>query len=352
MKFFSKHAQAMFIMVALVLVSGLMLQSQSGNQRIDNFLNSLSTFSTVDMARSAFQNLRFTESERRLLEGGLRHPSCRPQIDRLLKTAKIPPGPLPPPVKDASILKQEQIQRIGGINLKLKSEAQQLMTLSAKVSGMTLTTIIGTAPKITSLSQATIEPGQQLIIRGTDFLPQGSVTFTFGSSVFNGAVVYWANDFILVTFPAEIQGIPETDGTVTVRKQNARRADAAIRFVPIWDYATIYSSRLTYSDNPYDGAVAFFLWLVKGVDEWCSQFNIPWSYTTNPLLNTWRITGLRYVNHYDGWLRSKNENPGVFVGFANLPDHTTGSLCFFILKEARITCEVTIKGPLGLKYYQ
>jgi hypothetical protein len=352
MKFFSKHAQAMFIFVALVLVFGLMLQSQGRNQRVDNFLNSLPTLANIDLARSAVQNLRFTEAEIRQLEGALKQPTYRAQIDRLLGTAKVPPGPLPPPVKDASILKQEQIQRIGGINLKLKSEAQQLMTLSAKVSGTALTTIIGTAPKITSLSQATIEPGQQLIIRGTDFLPQGSVTFTFGSSVFNGAVVYWANDFILVTLPADIQGVREMDGNVTVKKQNARRADAAIRFVPIWDYAEIWSARLTYSDNPYDGAVAFFLWVVKGVDEWCSQFNIPWAYVTNPLLNTWRITGVRYANRNGSWLRSKNENPGVFVGSANLPDHTTGSLCFYIMKEARITCEVTVKGPLGLKYYQ
>jgi hypothetical protein len=96
MVFIRKHVQAVFATVSLVLLSVLMLQSQGGNQRVDNFLNSLSTFSNADMARSALQNLRFTEAENRLLEGGPRKPNFAAQIDRLVKlTADDPTRPKP-----------------------------------------------------------------------------------------------------------------------------------------------------------------------------------------------------------------------------------------------------------------
>ena len=267
----------------------------------------------------------------------------------------MPPTEPTPPLRDALSLKQEQLQRIQEVNKRLSTEVDGLQAISAKaVSSTALQAAIGTTPKITSLSQATIEPGQSLIIRGTDFLPQGSVTFTFGSSSFNGTVVYWNTDFILVTLPADIQGVREMDGNVTVKKQNAKRADAAIRFVPIWHYATITSDRLTYSDNPYDSAVAFYLWLVKGQKEWCSQFNIPWRQDVPIwLLNGYTIFSLQYVNNSNGWLTSKNrENSQLYVGSVNLPLRTTGSLCHYILKEPRLRCVVTVKGPLGLYYYR
>lgn len=177
MKCLAKTGKAGLVMIVISFSAVLMLQSQGGSQRVDNFLNSLSRYANADMARSAFQDLRFTESERRLLEGGLRQPSYAPQVERLIKTIKGPAPKPQPPVKAVSVLNEEQARRIAGINQQLSTETQTLMAVSAKVlSSAALKTIVGTAPKITSLSQQTIEPGQALIIRGTDFLPQGSIS--------------------------------------------------------------------------------------------------------------------------------------------------------------------------------
>lgn len=324
----------------------LLLQSQVTNPRVDNFLNSLSTLANADAARAAFNTAKFSEAELRLLQNGLRDPRYSAPIQRLIKTVKAPPKALPAAVNDLQSLATEQTRKIGGVNQRLRTEAQSLLAVSAKLSSSAMRAIMGTAPKITSLSQATIEPGQQLIIRGTDLLPQGSVTFTFGSSSFNGAVVYWANDFILLTFPADVQGIGEMDGAVTVRKQNSLRADAAIRFIPIWQYKTITSNQLTYADNPYDGVVAFYLWLVKGVRDWCSQYHISYSVGT-VLYHGYTIFRLGYIDDQGNpW----GGDQGSYVGTTNLPIRTTEAICFYIFEEPELYCRITVKGPLGLNY--
>jgi hypothetical protein len=337
-------------MMTLAILSAcvLMLRAQYGNPKVDGFLNGLSTFSSADAARAAFNTAKFSEAERHLLQNGLRDPKYFTPIQRLTKTIKRPLRAPQPPAKDLQSLGLVQTQRIAGYNQRLRTEAQSLMAVSSKVS-VNLQMIMGTVPKITSLSQTTIEPGQNLIIRGTDFLPQGSVTFTFGSSSFNGTVVYWNTDFILVTFPADIQGIPEADGTVTVKKQNSRlRADAAIRFVPIWQYKTITSNQLNYSDNPYDGVVAFYLWLVKGETDWCSQFDISYAVSTT-LYHGYSIYRLNYIDQSQV---SYGGDPGNYVGSVNLPIRTTRSICFYIFDEPNLFCVITVKGPLGLDYHR
>jgi hypothetical protein len=350
LRFFSKHAQAIFIMAGLVLVSGLMLQSQSGNQRVDNFLNSLPTLANIDLARSVVQNLRFTEAETRQLEGALKKPTYKAQIDRLLGTAKVP-SPAPTPTsKDPAAMKREQLSRIASLNQRTKSEAQKLISVAVKLPSSLSVSM--TVPRITSLSPSTIEPGMSLIIRGADFLPQGSVTFTFGSAVFNGSVEYWAGDFILVNLQGDIQGVREQDGQVTVKKQNGRRADAAIHFVPIWEYAHVGSIRMTYSSNPYDPVVAFYNYVVRGISDWCSSYQIPYgSVTSTRLLNGYTVYAVSYDPHSDAYINRQNENVGAYLGSSNLPGATAGTICHSNLVDPKITCLVTIKGPLGLKWY-
>jgi hypothetical protein len=76
-------------LVSLLICSGpLYAQPAPTSPKVDGFLKSLSTFSTADMARSSLQNLRLTEAENRELEAGLRQPSYKYQIDRLIKTVK------------------------------------------------------------------------------------------------------------------------------------------------------------------------------------------------------------------------------------------------------------------------
>jgi len=351
MQCLAKTGKAGLVMIVISFSAVLMLQSQGGSQRVDNFLNSLSRYANADMARSAFQDLRFTESERRLLEGGLRQPSYAPQVERLIKTIKGPAPKPQPPVKAVSVLNEEQARRIAGINQQLSTETQTLMAVSAKVlSSAALKAIVGTAPKITSLSQQTIEPGQALIIRGTDFLPQGSVSFTVGSSSFDAQVSEWTNDLIFAQFPAGVRGVAEMDGNVTVRKQNRiLRADAPIHFVPIWEYQVLRSNALTYATQPWNLAAALALFFFTGQTEWCAQFNIYFpGLPSYNLLNTWAIHSLYYDS--EDLLGIQREGGVGFIGTTRLPSRTEGQMCHHINQAATIFCVVTIKGPLGVPY--
>lgn len=337
---------------ALGLMLVLMLQSQMTNPKVDNFLNSLSRYANADMARSALLNLRFTESERRLLEGGLRQPAYAPQVDRLAKTIK---GPVPKPwapQKEIPVLTQEQATRISGVNLQLNAEAKRLVAVSAQAtSSAAMRAVTGNPPKITSLSQQTIEPGESLIIRGTALLPRGSVSFTFGSSVVEGQVTEWTNDLIFVQLPASVTGIAETDGSVTVWKQNrALRADAPIHFIPIWAYQVLQSDQMTYAGRPYNLAVALATFFFTGATQWCSQYNI--SFPTVPfheLRNTWAIHSHYYESDIDA-IDVQGESATTFIGATTLPGRTVGQICFTINWEPKVFCVVTIKGPRGVAY--
>jgi len=352
LKNLKKRHSMVLLAAALGLTLVLMLQSQMTNPRVDNFLNSLSRYANADMARSALQNLRFTESERRLLEGGLRQPAYVPQVERLVKTVK---GPAPKPQaapKAVPVLQQEQATRISGVNLQLNAEAKRLVAVSAQAtSSAAMRAVTGNPPKITSLSQQTIEPGESLIIRGTELLPRGSVSFTFGSSVVEGQVTEWTNDLIFVQLPASVTGIAETDGAVTVWKQNrALRADAPIHFVPIWAYQVLRSDQMTYAGQPYNLAVALAAFFFTGATRFCSQYNI--SFPTVPfhdLRNTWAIHSHHYESDIDA-IDVLGESPTTLIGATTLPWRTVGQICFTINWEPKVYCVVTIKGPRGLAY--
>jgi hypothetical protein len=327
----------------------LMLQSQMTNPRINSFLNSLSTLASADAARAAFNTAKFSEDEERLLKTGLRDPKYSIQMERLAKTVKLPPGPQQPPIRELSALKLDQARNTERLNKRLTSEAESLLAVSARLSPGAMQAIAGTVPKITSLSQMTIEPGQELIIRGTDFLPQGSVTFTFGSSSFPGTVVYWNTEFILVTFPADVKGIGETDGTVTVRKPNPRlNASAAIHFVPLWNYIGYWSNRLEYGNNPYDAVAAYYGLVFWGRMSWCSTFTISYPpEVPTRLSNGYKVDSVdfRSEGHY---INRQYENGASYLGLSVLPSATAGVLCHSSMGAPTINCYVRVKGPLGL----
>jgi hypothetical protein len=337
--------------VALCIMLVPMLRSQYTSPKVENFLKSLPSFANIDLTRAAVQNLRFTEAENRELEAALRKPAYKAQIDRLLKTAKVPPGPAMPPPMSVETLKQEQPRRIASSNQKLEGQAKQIMAISAKVS-VNIEAIMGTPPVITSLDPPeTIEPSQLLMITGSNFLPQGTVEFTFGSRVFQGSVQYWANDFILVRF---LQGqffLPETAGKVTVRKSGPRRlsVDHAIRFVPIWDFKYLTSDQMTYDDNPWDPVLAFYLYTVRGQRDWCSRYNIPWpSWVPRVFLNTWRIWSYSISSEEPLGFRWGTDDPKNYINSTTLPTLTVGTLCHKIFSPQKLRCSITLMGPLGL----
>jgi hypothetical protein len=352
MKFFSKHAQAMFIMVALFLVSGLMLQSQGGNQRVDNFLRSLSAFPNMDSARTAFQAAKFTETERTLMQNELKKQIYKPQLTRLAATVAKMPKPPKPPMKSVQLLQLEQKKASDAVNARNTIEVSRFLALSAKVAeGSALQTVIGKAPKITSLSDVAIRPGMNRIIRGTNFGPQGTVTFTFGSASFNGIVETWTNDLILVTLPSTVQGLPETDGNVTVRKQNSvLRADAPIRFIPLYEFEHTRSTAMR-NQEPYHAEVYFILCLLGQFNvPFCSKYDIYFpdcpSYNFK---NGAVIEQLIYES--DVWLDwDDDESVDYYIGWDGLPKWTTGRLCEHGLEPGAIYCEVSIKYPRGLSW--
>jgi hypothetical protein len=347
--------KAIFIMVGLVLLSGLLLQSQSGNQRVDNFLKSLPTFPTVNDASKAFQAARFTDSERKQLENQLRNSIYKPTIDRLIGTVtKESTRMMRPAPKSIASRKQEQARRIENINTRTRLEAQKLLAVSAQIVGSgAVQAVFGTAPKITSLSRPNVSPNALLLIRGSNFLPQGTVQFTFGSTSFNGLVESWANDLIVARVPPGTAGIREMDGNVTVRKQNSQlRADAVIRFLPNLDYVEILSDQLKPLSHPYDGLAAFFVFLQAPFATWCSSYTIKFSGFPPgaDLKNDWVIDQLDYSSDSGAWEFGIDEDPADYVGQDWLPDETRDSLCFPILSPRVFHCQVLICGPLGLPY--
>ena len=351
-----KHRKHRFsvalLMPALCLIVALMLQSQIVSPKVDNFLRSLSTFANADAGRAAFNMAKFSDSERRLLENGFRDPRYALQVERLVKTIKGPaPGPRPA-VKGVLVLQQEQATKIQTVNTQLSAEAKRLVALSAQATASTaLRAVTGTPPKITSLSQQTIEPGQSLIIRGTDLLPRGSVTFTFGSSSFEAQVSEWTNDLIFAQLPAGIRGVTEMDGNVTVRKQNRMlRADAPIHFTPIWKYEVLRSDQMTYAGPPFNMAVALATFFFTGATRWCSPYNISFpAVPFHELRNTWTIHSHYYESDIDA-IDVQGESPTTFIGAKTLPRRTVGQICFTINWEPKVFCVVTIKGPLGVPY--
>lgn len=350
MRFFSKHVKAIFIMVGFVLLSGLLLRSQSGNQRVDNFLKSLSTFPNADVAKTAAEAARFTEAEKEQLKRAIRNPLYTSQVARLVGTIEKKPLATRPSKRDTINRQQEQTRRIEGVNQSLRSEAQRLQTMSAQLSAAAKS-VLGTPPKITSLSQLTIEPAQDLIIHGTNLLPQGSVSFTFGSQSFNPSKIWnWTNDFIHLTFPYNVSGLGEMDGNVTVRKQNSMmRADSPIHFVPIWEYRTLRSNAMTYDSLPYDQALALIFFLITPIRSWCSTYGMSFpDVPMSRLLNGWEIQSLNYESAVA--IRLQDEDPMYYVEWDSLPTETEGEICHGLFDPGNIYCVVIIKGPRGVPY--
>jgi hypothetical protein len=307
---------------------------------------------SADAARAAFNAAKFSESERRLLENGFRDPKYSLQVERLVKTIKGPAPKPQPPVKAVSVLSEKQARRIAGINQRLSTETQTLMTVSANVlSSAALKAIIGTAPKITSLSQQTIEPGQALIIRGTDFLPQGSVSFTIGSSSFDAQVSEWTNDLIFAHFPAGVRGVAEMDGNVTVRKQNRiLRADAPIHFFPWYEIEHTRSTAMR-NQEPYHAEVYFILCLLGQFNvPFCSKYDIYFPDCPSYNFKNGAVIEQLYYES-DVWLDwGDDESCDYYIGWDGLPKWTTGRLCEHGLEPGAIYCEVTIKYPRGLSW--
>jgi len=337
--------------LSLCLILVPVLRSQMTSPKVENFLKSLPTFANIDLTRAALQNLRFTEAENRELAAALRKPAYKAQVDRLVKTIKGPAPAARPSVKAVSVLKQEQAQKIEAGNRAIQNEAQKLLAISAQaVPSAAMRAVSGTPPKITSLSSATIEPGQSLIIRGTDFLPKGSVIFGFGGSSFTGIVTYWNTDFILVTLPATIEGVYPQLGGVVVQKQNPQlSASKPISFIPIWDYREIRSERMAYLDNPYDPIVAFYNYIVHQNALWCSFFKMSFPDVRDRYLQNWFVIESHRYEWIGQELRSSYD-PHAYKGLYILPDKTSDMLCHTSWGEAEFYCVMTIKGPRGMKY--
>jgi hypothetical protein len=338
--------------IGMLIAFVLMLQSQITNPKVDNFLNSLSTLANADAARAAFNTAKFSEADRRLLENGFRDPRYAVQVERLVKTIKGPAPTARPAIKEISVLKQDDTRKIVEINQRVTTQTQSLLATSVKVvSKVPMPT--STPPKITLVSPTTITPGQKVLIRGTDLLPRGSITFTFGSSSFEGQVsdLEWTNDLISVLLPDGIRGVKEQDGTVTVKKPGFNlRADAPIHFVPTWEYRVLRSNALTYASQPWDLAAALALFFFTGQTSWCAQFDIYFpGLPSYNLLNTWAIHSLYYDSDHRVDLQG-GESTLAYIGSTRLPSRTSGQLCHPINKAAEIYCVVTIKGPLGVPY--
>jgi hypothetical protein len=321
--------------------------------KVDNFLRSLSTFQNFDSAKMAFQAAKFSEAERKQLENQMRNDIYKPQLTRLAATVSKKPRPPKPPSKPVQVRQLEQKNRIDAIIKQNQAEVSKISTQSARVTPSSAAqTVIGTAPKITSLSHNKIYPGQNLIIHGTNFLPQGTVTFTFGSASFNGVIDMWTNDTILVTLPSTVQGLPETDGNVTVRKQNSmHRADALIRFMCHYDFENIRSTKMT-NRTPYDMVIYIMLLFMGGfTTPFCSVYDI--SFPDCPSYNFKNgavIAELDYDS--DVWFElGSGEDTEEYIGWDGLPKRTQGEICEQGLNPGALYCEVSIMFPRGVSWH-
>ena len=89
-------------------------------------------------------------------------------------------------------------------------------------------------PAITSLTSPTIRPGQSLVVEGDNFLTErrGTVTFRFADRTIDGSIDDWAETYVAVRLPADVEGLLETAGVVKVRNRAGQEVSHSITFQP------------------------------------------------------------------------------------------------------------------------
>ncbi len=102
-------------------------------------------------------------------------------------------------------------------------------------------------PAITSLSSATIRPGQSLVVEGDNFLTErrGTVTFRFTDRNIDGSIDDWAETYVAVRLPEDVQGLPETAGVVKVRNHAGQEVSRSITFQPKVDIRSLHEATPT-----------------------------------------------------------------------------------------------------------
>jgi hypothetical protein len=336
-----------FVSVLLFAVCVLGIQAQRGNPKIDGFLRAMPTFPNIDGARAAFQAAKFTESERAQLRDALSNPVYTPQITRLAGTITKTTFPSKPARTTVASRLAAEVRRIDALNKKLLGQLEGSKPSSTTSSGS------DAPPRILSLSQETIEPGQYLSISGTGFLPAGRIQWTLGSKIVQGWPERWTDDLILVKL-TNVQGIPDSPRSkVSICDQYFKPLTSApIHFIPTWSFSEIYSDSLVPISHPYNTAAALIQYFLDPRSEWCSTYSMRFpDVPSYSLLNGWAIDELDYT--CDLIYRTElgpGENDGAYTGWTSLPRQTQGELCQGVLMPGPITCVVILKGPLGLPF--
>ncbi len=119
--------------------------------------------------------------------------------------------------------------------------------------------------QIEDLSNNTITPGQTLVIEGDHFLTQrpGTVTFSFSGQNFDGRIDEWADDYVVVTLPGDIEGLQQVSGIVNLRNHAGHEDTKSLTFEPIIvtktfrapddhvAYAFIFGEQYTWEENKF-----------------------------------------------------------------------------------------------------
>lgn len=206
-----------------------------------------------------------------------------------------------------------------------------------------------TIPEITSLSSGELMPGQLLLIEGNNFLSSsGQVRFRIDSlgRTIDGDIHHWADNFITVYLPDDLEGFAEDEWRARVEVTNSRGNTATsttfVDFVPVM-VTEVLRSLLMYSRNERD-------------DPSSRDFTV-FDYT---MINGWRVTdsSLELIRNWS------QEGGSVNIEFLEQPPVGSSSPRAVVRltpgdpgwghgSSSYIHCNVyvTIEGPRGMAYH-
>lgn len=188
-------------------------------------------------------------------------------------------------------------------------------------------------PEITGLSRTSIEPEQIIIIEGRNFLSEsnGRVEFSFGGQSPRGIIEDWGPNFISVRLPDSVQGIPETDGVMTVINHRGYRASRSITFEPALDMKTYHRD---YWMHCHAWSLGFL-----GAKEEKTFFNVD-------LINGWKVK--------EAWLEVDVHGPGGGARYLVQPQvgstraHSRVEIWAEAFSRTDLDEYIIIEGPKGL----
>ncbi len=204
--------------------------------------------------------------------------------------------------------------------------------------------VSGLVPRIQSLSSQTVRPGQEIWVKGHNFLAEqpGEIKFFFHDRQFTGIVMSgnWRDQQVKVVLPDSVSGITSTNGYIEVKNFRGRKSRHEITFIPKLESRHLYESADHYykTDAILGQSRAIKVFIFTNLT----------GHHVKPFINNWVI---------------KTVDVKKILGKGScsiIPEVTTGSTHLPVQMKIKVTgnyesvacsCQIEIEGPAGTNPY-